>query len=248
MDTIGGVFSAEWTQRYDNYPQNEVDDRGRIHKFNIRRIVVSVDSASKTNERNDYTAITVWVEDAFRKHYLVDVIRKRMEFPELCEVINDTVHKWNRLVPGTSVSAILVEDKGSGTQYIQTHRSSAPAPVIAIEVGQTSKEFRFDGVLPMFEAGEVLFPRTAGWLPAYEQELLGFPTGSYDDQVDSTSQYLAWARSRKVGGTKKLRGGAAAPNSTPATMHRGRLGSRGRARTGNFSGAEQHTPSAKIGG
>lgn len=253
MDIAGGTFNGDWVRRYENYPRNETDDRGKVVKINIRRVTVSVDTANKTGDRNDYTAISVWIEDPLRKHYLVEVIRKRLEFNDMVTEINDTVRRWNAKLPGSRVGAILIEDKGSGTQYIQTQRGKAPAPVIAIEVGQNSKEFRFDGVTPMFESGEVELPKAADWLPDYEKELLAFPNGNFDDQVDSTSQYLTWARARRVGGTKKLGGTGIASNTdnVPATATAGRMmgsTSRGRVRMGDFGGADQHTPSAKISG
>ncbi len=42
-----------------------------------------------------------------------------------------------------------------------------------------------------FEAGLVHFPRGAAFLPELETELLHFPYGKYDDQVDSISQALS---------------------------------------------------------
>src|SRR5208282_5880308 len=75
---------------------------------------------------------------------------------------------------------------------------------IAISTNNDSKQFRFDGVTPMFQAGEVLVPSEAPWLADYEFELLGFPGAAHDDQVDSTSQYLAWVRKKRSLGTKKL--------------------------------------------
>jgi predicted phage terminase large subunit-like protein len=250
MDQMGGAFQQEWIKRYDTHPMNEVNSNGNVVRTHIRRVVVSVDTASKTNERNDYTAISVWIEDAFRKHYLVDVIRRRVEFNEMVDLIEGTVDKWNGNLQGAKVSAILVEDKGSGTQYIQTRTGKAPAPVIPIEVGVNSKEFRFDGILPMFEGGEVLLPMQATWLAEYEAELLSFPTGTYDDQVDTTSQYLAWARSRRIGGTKKLGGVGLPANETqqPLPIHRPHSlsGSRNRRDAGRW--ASTHTPSARIAG
>ena len=50
---------------------------------------------------------------------------------------------------------------------------------------------------PMFEAGQVLLPREAPWLGTYLAELLAFPNGKHDDQVDSTSQALNWL-SKKI--------------------------------------------------
>ena len=43
-----------------------------------------------------------------------------------------------------------------------------------------------------FEAGMVLFPRTAKFLAEVESELLTFPQAKTDDIVDSISQALAF--------------------------------------------------------
>ena len=43
-----------------------------------------------------------------------------------------------------------------------------------------------------FEAGLVLFPKGAPFLPELEAELLTFPQGKTDDQVDSVSQALSY--------------------------------------------------------
>jgi phage terminase large subunit-like protein len=43
-----------------------------------------------------------------------------------------------------------------------------------------------------FEAGHVLLPSGASWLPEYVSELAAFPGGAHDDQVDSTTQALEY--------------------------------------------------------
>jgi predicted phage terminase large subunit-like protein len=42
------------------------------------------------------------------------------------------------------------------------------------------------------EAGAVHLPRQAAWLDDLRSELLAFPQGLHDDQVDSISQALKW--------------------------------------------------------
>lgn len=42
------------------------------------------------------------------------------------------------------------------------------------------------------EAGCVFLPEEAPWLGEFEREVLQFPNGKFDDQVDSISQYLGW--------------------------------------------------------
>ncbi len=43
------------------------------------------------------------------------------------------------------------------------------------------------------EAGHVLLPKEAPWLAMFLEELLAFPRGKHDDQVDNVSQFLKWA-------------------------------------------------------
>lgn len=43
------------------------------------------------------------------------------------------------------------------------------------------------------EAGCVFIPEQAPWLEDFRNEILQFPDGRHDDQVDSMSQFLGWA-------------------------------------------------------
>jgi predicted phage terminase large subunit-like protein len=47
------------------------------------------------------------------------------------------------------------------------------------------------------EAGHVHLPREADWLDSFLLELLAFPHGKHDDQVDSVSQFFMWAALRE---------------------------------------------------
>jgi predicted phage terminase large subunit-like protein len=198
IDISGGTVSASWFKRYgtDDVKLPSKTDAGTT----IRRTVVSVDAANTAKERSDYTVITVWIEDMHKNHFLVDVVRKQIELTELISEIDRVCKRYD-------ADALLVEAKGNGLAYIQLKQTGgAPCSLIPIEVGQASKEFRFDEVSPMFEAGQVWLPVRASWLPDYEKELIGFPSAKHDDQVDSTSQYLKWARVKARRGTKKMKG------------------------------------------
>lgn len=199
-DPEGKVVKVSWFKRYDRLPTDAVfqGPMGTSVDRQIKRITLSVDCAQKTTARANHSVITAWIQDLRGHHYLADVSRKKLEFTDLIAEIDRMIVKWNP-------SAVLVEDAGAGTQYIQQMSGKTLAPIIRIEVKGKSKEFRFDAVTPMFEAGEVLLPKWANWLNAYETEILAFPSDK-DDQVDSTSQYLSWARKRGNYGTKKLKG------------------------------------------
>jgi predicted phage terminase large subunit-like protein len=47
------------------------------------------------------------------------------------------------------------------------------------------------------EAGHMHVPENAPWLPEFLAELLAFPHGRHDDQVDSVSQFLFWWQREK---------------------------------------------------
>jgi len=51
---------------------------------------------------------------------------------------------------------------------------------------------RMHSVISTIENGFVHLPEKASWLGEYLHELMIFPHGKYDDQVDSTSQFLDW--------------------------------------------------------
>lgn len=196
IDVEGGAVPSSWFRRYVK-PPNRGDDNSPNE---VRRVVVSVDAANTAKQRSDFTVILVWYEDYSKNHYLIDVVRKQMEFPEMTAEIARVVRRYN-------ADALLVEARGNGLAYLQLKRDGgAPCPMIPIEVGSSTKVFRFDEVTPMFEAGQVYLPERASWLADYEKEIVSFPLGKNDDQVDATSQYLKWAKVKSRRGTKKLSG------------------------------------------
>src|SRR5437763_10775308 len=55
-----------------------------------------------------------------------------------------------------------------------------------------NKETRLSRHEGRFEAGRILLPTEAPWLADFEAELLAFPNGRYDDQVDALLLFLDW--------------------------------------------------------
>jgi predicted phage terminase large subunit-like protein len=55
------------------------------------------------------------------------------------------------------------------------------------------------------ESGQVFIPGRARWLEDLRTELVQFPHGRFDDQVDSKSQYLKWARQPRFSGIRTVK-------------------------------------------
>jgi len=83
---------------------------------------------------------------------------------------------------------ILVEDAGAGTSLVQELRSKISG-IIAVKP-EGDKATRMSVASAQIEAGQVLLPERAPWLPDLEAELFSFPGSRHDDQCDSISQAL----------------------------------------------------------
>lgn len=202
-DEEGGVLKSSEISRWKTPPRDIKNKNGTLQKQVIARRTLSIDCAEKATERSDWTAGTVWFETSDGKHYLVHAGRCRKEFTDMCKWIDEMAEAYD-------VDNILVEDKGAGTQYIQVRKiAPGPAPVTPISTNNNSKQFRFDGVTPMFTTGKVLLPeKGTDWIADLEDELIKFPNARNDDYVDSVSQYLNYRRKgKRKKGTHKVSSG-----------------------------------------
>ena len=167
----GAVIKRSWLRYYDSIPDN------------LEFVLVSWDLASTIGEESDYSVGTVWGRLG-REFYLLDVIRGRMEAPDLRRCIEATHLEWE-------ADATIIEKAGIGDAIgSEMHRQSQIRPIL-IPV-RLDKQVRLLAESPKFEAHQVVLPREAGWLATYAGEILAFPFGRYDDQVDSTSQALRY--------------------------------------------------------
>jgi predicted phage terminase large subunit-like protein len=171
----GGMVKTEWFKRYTTKERPEHFDQ----------IIQSWDTANKVSELADYSVCTTWgVKD--RHLYLLDVLRKRMDYPEL----KRAVHQQAQLHGAT---VVLIEDRASGTQLIQELKAEGLHAVTSF-APEGDKVMRLHAQTATIENGFVHLPREASWLAEYLHELTTFPNAKYDDQADSTSQALAWIK------------------------------------------------------
>jgi predicted phage terminase large subunit-like protein len=175
----GNLIRRSWFPAYDTLPVGP----------SRTRIVQSWDVAMMTGDQNDYSVCTTWLihnNDA----YLVHVYRGRLEYPDLRR-------KVISLAAEHRATTILIEDAGPGMNLLQDLRAAMPQGMtrpIGVKP-EGSKLDRMAAQSAKIEAGHVHLPHSAPWLGEFLTELLSFPNGRHDDQVDSVSQFLRWLQS-----------------------------------------------------
>lgn len=179
----GNLIHRDWFRTYDQLPL-----------MPEARSVQSWDIAMATGASNDYSVCTTW-RRIKSDYYLIDAFRGRLKYPDLRRKVASLADKHR-------ANTILIENAGPGMALLQDlHRDLPPGMVRPIgQNPQGSKTDRMVAQSAKIEAGHVYLPRQADWLETFLLELLAFPNGQYDDQVDSVSQFLNWASLRKVPG------------------------------------------------
>jgi predicted phage terminase large subunit-like protein len=169
----GAMIKREWFRYYEPHELPERTYRSKVF--------LSVDTAAKDGAMNDWSVCTAWLFHA-PIYYLIGHLRGRFEYPQLRElIIAEAMHHKPRIV--------LIEDAHTGIALAQElkkklHIAVKPVPVERDKIGRMYVQQE------KFFAGHVRFPRGAPFLPEFERELLAFPNGPHDDQVDSMSQAL----------------------------------------------------------
>ncbi|WP_311029292.1 phage terminase large subunit [Mesorhizobium koreense] len=173
----GGIFKNSWFHYYLERPAMKAGDR---HIFSWDTAMVDSDSA-------DYS-VCLEVLVTQTGYYILNVIRDRLIYPDL-------KRKIVAQAAAHPSAIILIEDKGSGISVAQDLRLQGVKIVSFKPEGP--KGMRASLASDQFEAGIVHLPKNANWVGEYEAELLAFPNGRNDDQVDATSQMIIWNEKKK---------------------------------------------------
>ena len=185
--------------RYWNaqYLQNPVSEEGALIKREWWKIwdgedppsceftIMSLDAAQEANTRADYNSLTTWgvffnEETNNYNIILLNAIKKRLEFPELKELVLEEYKEWEP-------DSFIVEKKSNGAALYQEMRR------MGVPIGEFTpvkdKVTRVNSVADLFRSGIVWAPDRR-WAHELIEECNDFPSGANDDQVDSTTMAL----------------------------------------------------------
>lgn len=206
LNTKKAVGSTIWAALYDGNPTPDEGVKFKRDWLRFYRraelpemdmIVLSWDYSFDEGEENDYNVGQVWgFKD--RKCYLLWQIREKAAFIRQCEMTRFAVKTWPRYL------SMLIEKKANGAALIDTLKPTIHG-IIEIDPVE-SKEVRADFVTPIWEAGDVLLPDPSEepWVEAFISEVLKFPRGKHDDQVDPMTQVLRWFSAQREPNIREL--------------------------------------------
>lgn len=175
-----GMFKPEWFEHHYEVvgdwhyrlPSGEMVHRDRLQRFAV------VDLAVSTKTTADYTVVAVFGATPDRQLLVLDVNRARREGPDIVPAIRSAVDRWN-------LPVVWIEKVGFQLSLIQqASREGLPVRELRPDRDKVSRAMPATAAM---EQGKILLPHTASWLRDFVTEVLSFPQGAHDDQVDCLS-------------------------------------------------------------
>jgi predicted phage terminase large subunit-like protein len=161
----GNIFKWEWFKQVDKLPE-------------FSELVMSVDVGATTT--GNYSAFTVWGHRD-RSWCLTAVYRDKLELPAVRQRLLDLDKKYRPdlvVVDGVGVGRGLAQElRHQGFRHLEV-------------VNGKGKIVDAHAILPMIEGGRVSILANCPGLADFRNEVIAFPDGKYDDQVDSMVQLL----------------------------------------------------------
>lgn len=191
------VGPRDWSALYQQNPVADDGDyfnRDMINYYNREDIdhdrmkfYCAWDLAIGKNDRNDYTVGIVVGVDEHDCMFVVDMVRGRFDGFELVEQILDLYEVWKPSIIGIEKGHIEMA-LGPFLEKRVRERGLYEAYFKDLKTGRRDKEARARAIQGRMQQGMVFLPKEENFTGPLVAELLRFPNGVHDDQVDA----LAW--------------------------------------------------------
>lgn len=177
----GGQFKKQWFRYFtteNDYYQLETDTG--IKRFLIKNcwLFMTEDLAISTKQTADYTVMCIWAVTPDRDLLLIGRLRDRLDNPAQQQQSSVLYQRYRP-------SFIKIETVAYQLALVQQLRRQG-LPVKEYKPVK-DKVARATTAAVYYESSKVFHPKQASWLHEWEDELLLFPLGANDDQVDNAS-------------------------------------------------------------
>ena len=190
-------YRRDWWRAKNRHAATENVGQQSVARF------ISWDTAHKDAEGADYSVGLVAELMPDYRLAVREVVRKRLEFPELPAEMERLAQRYQG---DGKLRAVVIEDKGSGTSALQTLRKSSPgwlAALLQAFLPTVDKLQRSRQAAVWCKRDCVLLPapnESALWLADFENELYEFPDVLHDDQVDALAQLILYVENYLAAG------------------------------------------------
>ena len=148
-----------------------------------RATVLSIDPGQKGGVKNSFGVVQAWAPHE-GKFALLDQWRSQVPYREFRDAVRQFVRQYRP-------TAILIEATGNGPALLSDIRPQLGMEVVPV-TPRDDKVTRLRRHRNALRSGDVALPQAAQWKDEFLEEVILFPYGAYDDQVDAMTQFLDW--------------------------------------------------------
>lgn len=202
LETKAVLAPAQWSALYQQSPVQEggnIFQEGWIKRWtrgtlpeSFDEIISSWDMTFKGTDGSDFVVGQVWGRKGVG-YYLLHQVRARMSYTASKSAVRSLAAQYPMAM------AVLIEDKANGPAVMDDLRGEVPG-LIPIEP-DGPKIARAHAVTALWAGGNVYIPEDdhALWVRDFVEELISFPAGGFDDQVDAMTQALRYLKAHGLG-------------------------------------------------
>lgn len=191
--TIG---PRDWSALYQQQPTPDEGEYFQKENFryygsnparNEMTVFAAADLAISKEQHADYSVFVVGGIDANDDLWILDVRRDRWDAMQIIDQIFDIQTVWGPQVFGIE-EGVITKSLGPFLNKRIREEKMYKLNVHKLSISMRDKVMRARPIQGRMKQGKVKLPENAAWLPDFVHELLRFPNGAHDDQVDA----LAW--------------------------------------------------------